>query len=330
MIRYDHSFTTMRSILVSTLVRSTVRPLSRPGGSSGSFWICRRLSTDGTSSSSSPPPPQVILEHHTHENHPNAIVSVLTLNRPKANAMGSIFLAELQERLDVLEEDSTSRRRGGGGPSSRCLIVTSFSPKVFSAGADLKERATMTIEQAEAFVAELRCTMDRFSRLPIPTIAAIEGVALGGGFELALAADIRIASTTAVLGLPETSLAIIPGAGGTQRLPRLVGMARAKELIFTGERINGQTAYDYGLVQHVMEPGQTLSKALDMAWKIAQNGPVAIQAAKYAIQQGMESLSMTEALAMEREGYAKVLTTQDRLEGLASFQQGRTPNYTGT
>mmetsp|Transcript_17598 Transcript_17598/g.31788 ORF Transcript_17598/g.31788 Transcript_17598/m.31788 type:complete len:234 (+) Transcript_17598:68-769(+) len=196
---------------------------------------------------------QVLFNRHSHNKHANAIVSTITLNRPKANAMGRIMLQELSDTLNTLENDD----------ETRCVVVTSSSQKVFSAGADLKERATMTMEEASDFVTCLRNAMNRFSRLPMPTVAAVEGVAVGGGLELALAADLRIAGSNATFGLPETSLAIIPGAGGTQRLSRLIGMARAKELIFTARRIDASTAFDYGLVQHVAKSGEAELKAME-------------------------------------------------------------------
>jgi methylglutaconyl-CoA hydratase len=147
--------------------------------------------------------------------------------------------------------------------------------------------------------------------------------------ELALAADLRIASTTATLGLPETTLAIVPGAGGTQRLPRLIGVPKAKELIWTGRRINGEEAYRIGLVDKVVPPGETLTEAMNLAWEIAASGPVAIMASKEAMQRGMGATTMEEALEIERQCYAQVLPTADRLEGLAAFREGRTPNYKG-
>ena len=195
----------------------------------------------------------MILDRISHEDYDNAVVSKILLNRPKANAMGSVMLQELSDTLDALEKDK----------DTRCVVVTSSFPKVFSAGADLKERATMSMEEAAAFVTRLRNTMQRLSQLPIPTLAAVEGVAVGGGLELALAVDLRIAGSEAIFGLPETSLAIIPGAGGTQRLPRLIGVARAKELIFTGRRIDAVTALNYGLVEYVVEHGQAESKAVE-------------------------------------------------------------------
>jgi methylglutaconyl-CoA hydratase len=181
-------------------------------------------------------------------------ITTLTLNRPKANAMGQRLMAEFESAMDELE----------GCQETRCVILTSFSTKVFSAGADLKERASMSsLGDVETVVTGLRSSLQRFASLPMPTIAVIEGVALGGGMELAAAADIRIASRSAIFGLPETSLGIVPGAGGTQRIPRLIGVARALELILTGQRVNGETAYAYGIVQHLVEPGEADKKALE-------------------------------------------------------------------
>jgi methylglutaconyl-CoA hydratase len=246
-------------------------------------------------------------------------VAKMVLNRPKANAMGAQFMKEFQECLDMLDADK----------GTRCVIISSSNPKVFSAGADLKERATMTLEEAEACVCNLRNTMERVAQLPMPVIASIDGVAVGGGLELALAADIRYASSEATLGLPETSLAIIPGAGGTQRLPRLIGIARAKELIWSGRRIKGEEALQYGLVQKVAPPGEVLKASIELAWKIAGHGPVAIRAAKEAIDSGMVEKDMDKALEIERKCYARTLPTQDRLEGLAAFREGRSPSYKG-
>jgi methylglutaconyl-CoA hydratase len=239
------------------------------------------------------------------------------MNRPPANAMGRAFVGEFVAALDQLKTSPT-----------RCLILTSHSSKVFSAGADLKERRGMGLDETEAFVSKLRDTFEDFANLPMPTIAAMEGVAVGGGLELALAADMRIASSTATLGLPETSLAIVPGAGGTQRLARLIGLARAKEMIYTARRIDGITASDYGLTMQA-EPGKTLSAAIDMAWKIAANGPVAVRAAKFAMNHGMTHSSWLGALAMEKKAYETVLPTEDRIEGLNAFTEGRKPNYSG-
>lgn len=186
----------------------------------------------------------------------------------------------------------------------------------------------MGLDETEAFVSKLRDAFEDFANLPMPTIAAMEGVAVGGGLELVLAADLRIASSTATLGLPETSLAIVPGAGGTQRLARLIGLARAKEMVFTARLIDGITASDYGLAVQA-EPGGALSKAIDMAWEIASNGPVAVRAAKFAIDHGMTHSSWLGALAIEKKAYSKVLTTEDRIEGLQAFTEGRKPTFSG-
>lgn len=233
--------------------------------------------------------------------------------------MGSAMLQQLQNSLDSLEKET----------DNRCLVLTSFSDKVFSAGADLKERKSMTQSEAEKFVTTLRNTMERVSKLKFPVIAAIEGVALGGGLELALAADLRVASSDATFGLPETTLAIVPGAGGTQRLPRLVGLSRAKELIWTGRRIKGEEALQYGLVDKLVQPGEATTTALQLAQKIAANGPIAIQASKEAIDRGFAVTDMVAALDIERQCYGRVLRTDDRLEGLSAFAERRTPEYKG-
>jgi len=262
----------------------------------------------------------------TDEQPPSPTVSILKLNRPKANAMGFDFLRQLQDRLDDLSSPAS-----GSGISSRCLVVYSELPKVFSAGADLKERATMSLDETLEFVCDLRRTFQRVADLPIPTVAAVRGAAFGGGFELALACDIIVASSNhTTLGLTETSLAIVPGAGGTQRLPRLVGTAKAKELIFTAARLSGQDAYELGIVQHVVDdPDRVLDKAMEVAWKIASNGPIAVQAAKYAIVKGMEQPELDRALEVERQAYQRVLLTKDRIEGLTAFREKREPHYTG-
>jgi methylglutaconyl-CoA hydratase len=200
---------------------------------------------------------------------------------------------------------------------------------VFSAGADLKERAVMPIPEVAPWVTLVRNTFQRMAALPMPVLAAIEGRALGGGLELALAADLCVASTTLQCGLPETGWAICPGAGGTQRLARRVGMAKAKELIFTGAILDADTALRYGLVQRVVPEGTALSEAQAMAWRMAAQGPLAIRAAKWAIDQGAAAESMEAALEIERQAYERIVETEDRLEGLAAFAEKRTPQYKG-
>jgi methylglutaconyl-CoA hydratase len=212
--------------------------------------------------------------------------------------------------------------------SARVVIVHSLVPGVFCAGADLKERAAMTAEEAEAFVKRLRSTFSALEALPMPTVAAVEDAALGGGLELALACDLRVAGEAAVLGLPETTLAILPGAGGTQRLPRLVGRSAAKDLIFTGRRIGASEALGMGLVDRLAGRGEALQTALELARQILPNGPVAVRAAKASIDGGLD-LDREGGMALEESCYARVLPTEDRLEGLAAFREKRRPVYRG-
>jgi methylglutaconyl-CoA hydratase len=164
--------------------------------------------------------------------------------------------------------------------------------------------------------------------LSMPVIAALEGAAFGGGLELALAADLRIAGAEAKMGLVETALAIIPGGGGTQRLPRLIGVSRAKELIFTARRLGADEAGRLGLVDHVVPAGEALVAAVTLAREILPNGPIALRLAKQAVGQGVE-LELAAGLALEQACYAQVIPTKDRLEGLAAFREKRKPQYRG-
>ena len=244
---------------------------------------------------------------------------LLGLERPAArNALGRQLLGEFEAALASLAADG----------SARVVVIHSLVPGVFCAGADLKERAGMAPEEAEAFVKRLRAAFSALEALPMPTIAAVEDAALGGGLELALACDLRVAGEAAVLGLPETSLAIIPGAGGTQRLPRLIGRARAKDLIFTGRRVGAAEALDMNLVDRRAARGEALQCALELARQILPNGPVALRAAKEAIDSGLD-LGRDQGMALEESCYRRVLPTQDRLEGLAAFKEKRKPVYQG-
>ncbi|MBL0211550.1 MAG: enoyl-CoA hydratase/isomerase family protein [Holophagaceae bacterium] len=246
-------------------------------------------------------------------------ILMLGLERPEAkNALGRQLLQDIQEALAA----------AAGGLAVRVVIVHSLVPGVFCAGADLKERAGMTQDEARAFVQTLRSTFTDLERLPMPTIAAIEGAALGGGLELALACDLRVVGGSAKLGLPETSLAIIPGAGGTQRLPRLTGRSRAKELIFTARKFGAAEALAYGIADHITEAGMALASALQLAREILPNGPIALRAAKEAIDRGLD-LDRDGGLGIEEACYAKVIPTEDRLEGLAAFREKRRPVYRG-
>ena len=189
-------------------------------------------------------------------------VSVLSLNRPGArNALGRQMVRELSEALETLRQERTTR----------CVLLRSAVPGCFSAGADLKERAAMTAAEAGECVAALRALMGAVAALPMPTVAVLEGYALGGGAELALACDVRVAARgSASLAFPEARLGIIPGAGGTQRLPRLAGRAAAKELIFTGRRVGADEAAALRLVEHAVDEGRAMARALEIAADIAQ------------------------------------------------------------
>lgn len=214
------------------------------------------------------------------------------------------------------------------GSAIRALVLASDVPGVFCAGADLKERASMSKVETALFVQGLGAAFSGVAALPVPTVAALDGVALGGGLELALACDFRVASQATTLGLPETTLAIIPGAGGTQRLPRLIGPARAKELIFTGRRVSGEEALAMGLVCRAVPPGQAMEGALAFIRAVLSGGPVAMRAAKEAINGGLE-VDLATGLILEAASYSRVIGTSDRLEGLAAFKEKRPPVYRG-
>ena len=248
-------------------------------------------------------------------------VAWVILDRPEVhNALSWDTLGELGEIVEELARDR----------EVRVVLVTGAGEKAFCAGADLKERAGFNEAQTRAFVARIGDTFSALAALPQPSIAAINGVAFGGGLELALACDLRLASSRATMGLTETSLAIIPGAGGTQRLPAVVGLARAKELIYTARRIGAEQARDIGLVNGLAEPGALREAALGLAREIAANGPLAVAAAKAALDLSSRPAPLHERLAGERALYLeRVLPSRDRLEALAAFRDKRKPVWKG-
>ena len=246
-------------------------------------------------------------------------IAVLTLNRPEVmNSFNFALLRALSDEIEAIDVD----------PHIRVVIITGAGEKAFAAGADLKERLTYTPEQVKEFITTIRNLFTRIEYMRKAVIAAVNGVALGGGTELAMACDIRIASSAATMGQTETRLAIIPGAGGTQRLPRLVGKGIAKELIFTGRRVGAEEALRIGLVNKVVEPDQLLEAAKQMAAMICEAGPIAIDQAKYAINYGTET-DLQTGLAIESNAYWVCIPTEDRLEGLAAFKEKRKPVYKG-
>jgi len=246
-------------------------------------------------------------------------VLIVTLNRPESmNSLNRELLAALNRLVSGISVDR----------SVRVVIITGAGEKSFCSGADLKERATMTPIEVKQYIQMIRNTFTMVENLPQPVIAAVNGFAFGGGTELALACDIRIAVSSATMGLTETSLGIIPGAGGTQRLARLLGKGKAKELIFTAHRAKADEALAIGLVNQVAPQGELLDAALNMAAKIKKNAPVALEMAKYAINYGSE-VDLGSGLAIESNCYAVTIPTKDRIEGLTAFREKREPVYTG-
>jgi enoyl-CoA hydratase/carnithine racemase len=246
-------------------------------------------------------------------------IVILTLNRPEVmNAFNFILLDALKEKIEELRFRS----------EVRVVIITGAGEKAFCAGADLKERMTLSEIQVKEFIFTIRNLFTSIEYLNKPVIAAVNGIALGGGTELALASDIRIASLNATMGLTETRLAIIPGAGGTQRLPRLVGRGKAKEMIFTGKRVGAEEALQIGLVNQICEQDVLLDVCKEMAKLICETGPVAIEQAKFAINFGLET-DLSTGLAIESNAYWVTIPTEDRLEGIAAFREKRKPVYKG-
>ncbi|GAB4073635.1 enoyl-CoA hydratase [Barrientosiimonas marina] len=245
--------------------------------------------------------------------------AVLTLNRPEAmNALSEELLYELNTHIDNIKATD----------SIRCTIITGSGEKAFCAGADLKERKGMSEQQTIAAVSAIGEVARKIEMMGMPVIAALNGSALGGGLELALACDIRIAADHAKLGLTETSLAIIPGAGGTQRMTRLIGAGQTKRLIFTAARMTAAEALQLGLVEQTASSAQLLDEAMEMAGAVAANGPVAVKQAKTAINQGSQT-DLGTALSIEHLCYKETITTDDRLEGLQAFRDKRKPVYQG-
>lgn len=246
-------------------------------------------------------------------------IGLITLNRAEAaNAMSKALLDQLREAVHEINND----------PSVYCAIITGAGEKAFCAGADLKERKGMSEAQVVEAVKYIGETVSLVEHMKVPVIAAINGVAFGGGLELALACDIRIAAKDVKMGLTETSLAIIPGAGGTQRLPRLIGIGQAKKLIYTASAVTAEEALSIGLIEEIAENKPLIESALLMAAKIAGNGPIALKQAKTAINNGMQT-DVTTGLNIEHLAYKETIPTRDRLEGLQAFREKRKPEYTG-
>lgn len=246
-------------------------------------------------------------------------IAYITINREEAlNCFNFDTLHQLQQVVDVISID----------PEVKVIIFTGAGDRSFSAGADLKERKTLKESEVRRNVKAIRDVFNSIANLPQPTIAAVNGYAFGGGFELMIACDFSIAAEGVKMGLTETSWAIIPGAGGTQRLPRLVGEMRAKELIFTARKFTAEEGVQIGVVLKVVEKENLLKSCEQLANDIMKNGPVAIKQAKYAITQGMNT-DLHTGLAIESKAYELTIPTEDRTEALLAFSEKRNPVFLG-
>ena len=249
-------------------------------------------------------------------------VAILTLNRPEAlNAMTPELLDLLDAYLSRLEAD----------PAIRVVVLTGSGEKSFCVGADLKARQqefTGGQISRDPFAEGVERVFGRIERLPRPVLAAINGYALGGGLELALTADLRVAAEEARFGFPEAKVGSMPGAGGTQRLPRLVGVSRAKELMFAGDHIDAREAHRIGLVNRVVPRADLMTTTLELAQTIGQRAPLSLQAIKSAVGYGMDH-ALEDGLAFERARFAALRDSEDRKEGIAAFLEKREPHFAG-
>jgi enoyl-CoA hydratase/carnithine racemase len=244
-------------------------------------------------------------------------VATLTLNRAdKNNALDLAMLQQLHTAWDALE----------AARDIRVVIIRSALARVFVAGGDIAAMRDLALEDGVRFVYAGHEFLRRLERSEVIVIAAVGGFALGGGTELALACDLRVASTSAVFGQPETSLGLLPGWGGTQRLPRLIGEGRAKDLIYTSRRISAEEAFTFGLVNRLCAPKQLDDESLALAQAVLDNAPMAVRRAKRAITEGMR-VSLDQGLVIEAESWLANLASPDRVEGLSAFLEKRPPSF---
>ena len=248
---------------------------------------------------------------------PAPLVAELTLDRPEAlNAISTDVARQLAVACEeILEDDALS-----------AVIMTSSLAKAFCVGADLKERAAFSDHDLRRQRPIIEDAFGAVRNMPIPTIAAVEGYALGGGCELALSCDLIVASQTAVFGLPEVGLGLIPGGGGTQLLPRRVGWNRAADLIFTGRRIDGNDAFRIGIADRLVPAGTAREMALQLAVDVAANSPVSLRAAKLALRRGFD-VDLPSGLLIENESWEHAAYSEDRREGIAAFVGRREPRW---
>jgi len=245
-------------------------------------------------------------------------ITTIRLENPPLNLVTVELTRSLDRALAALESD----------PDVRCVVLTGTGERAFCAGSDVKEFESLQGRVGEGKLLLEKAVYRRIALLPVPTIAAIQANALGGGLELALCCDLRVADERAKLGLPEVRLGVMPGSGGTQRLPRIVGIAKAKELILMGEIISASDALEIGLVNRVAAAGQALYEALKMAETIAERGPLAVREAKQALDLAGD-MPLDEGLARELDASERIFASQDMLEGAHAFFEKRAPRFTG-
>ena len=244
-------------------------------------------------------------------------VAIVKINRPKAmNALNSKVLLELYAAFKEIEEDK----------EVLAVVLTGEGEKAFVAGADIAEMADLDPSGGREFAVKGHTALGLIEKFPRPVIAAVNGFALGGGTEVAMACDIRLASEKAKFGQPEVGLGIIPGFGGTQRLMRLVGEGMAKELIFRGNIIKADEALRIGLVQHVYPPEELMPKAVEMAKEISTKGPLAVSTAKSLMNEGLD-LGLTDGLSREVESFRQLFGSHDQKEGMKAFLEKRPPDF---
>jgi len=259
------------------------------------------------------------MEHKTIIFQVEDALATLTFNRPKAlNAISTELLKEFSYILDEIEANE----------AIRVLVLTGSGEKAFVAGADITELAALNALQAKIFSAQGQHAINKLQNLSIPVIAAVNGYALGGGTEIALASDFIYASENAVFGLPEITLGIIPGFGGTQRLARLIGLNRAKEMIFTGKMIKADEAQTIGMVNKVCSPDKLWEEVVKTAKIIAGKGAVSLRAAKQVINNGVNT-DLTTGCQMEADAFALCMASEDAYEGTHAFLEKRSPEFKG-
>lgn len=239
-------------------------------------------------------------------------IGIITINRPKAlNALNSAVLDELDKTLDAVDQEAI-----------RCLILTGAGEKSFVAGADIGEMSTLTKAEGEAFGKKGNDVFRKLETFPIPVIAAVNGFALGGGCEISMSCDIRICSENAVFGQPEVGLGITPGFGGTQRLARIVGTGKAKDMIYGARNIKAEEAYRIGLVNNVYPAEELMPAAKKLASTIARNAPIAVRNCKRAINEGIQ-VDMDQAIVIEEKLFGSCFETCDQKEGMNAFLEKR-------